>query len=68
MLHFGVSTAGTVTYIDVVSAKPDAVAPVALKCLLAARFRHEPRETEALVRVEMRSPQPDQVIASLKLR
>ena len=69
VLRFGVSPAGTVTYIDVVNAKPDTVAPVALKALLAARFRPSAHpDDEALVRVELRSPQPDQVVASMRVR
>ncbi len=69
VLRFGVSKEGTVSYIDVVAAKPEAVAPVALKCLLAARFRPSSHPDEdALVRVEMRSQQPDLVVASLRVR
>ena len=69
VLRFAVSKTGTVSWIDVVSAKPDTVAPVALKCLLAARFKAEPRpDKEALVRVDMQSPQPDLVVASLRVR
>ena len=68
VLRFGVSKAGAVSYVDVVSAKPDTVAPLAIKSLLAARFRPGARDGEGLVRVDLRSTEQDVVSASLKLR
>ena len=69
VLRFAVSKAGTVSWIDVVNARPDTVAPVALKCLLATRFKPSSRpDKEAVIRLDLKSPQPDLVVASLRLR
>ena len=69
ILRFSLSPGGTVSWIEVVSAKPSTIGPLALKCLLAARFKPDPHpEATSLVRVDVRKLPGDVAVAALKLR
>ena len=69
ILRFSLSKAGKVNWIEVVSAKPASIGPLALKCLLVARFKPDPHpEATSLVRVDIRKLDGDVAVAALKLR
>ena len=69
ILRFSLSQAGLVNWIEVVSAKPNSIGPLALKCLLAARFKPDTHpEATSLVRVDVRKLAGDVTVAALKLR
>ena len=69
ILRFSLSAGGHVNWIEVVSARPESIGPLALKCLLAARFRPDPHpEAASLVRVDVRKLAGDVAVAALKLR
>ncbi len=69
VLRFSLSKTGAVSWIEVVSAKPETIAPLALKCLLAARFKPDPHpDPVSMIRVDVRTLQPNVVVAALKVR
>jgi hypothetical protein len=69
VLRFSLSKTGSVNWVDVVSAKPEAVAPLALKCLLAAKFKADAHpDAESMIRVDVKALQPNVVVAELKVR
>ena len=69
ILRFSLSPSGHVNWIEVVTAKPQSIGPLALKCLLAARFKPDPHpEAASLVRVDVQKLAGDVTVAALKLR